>query len=142
MFAATWVLFFAGGGAKKFLLPFFYFSLTPATTKTTPARSRKHDASVCVNGRGAVSASPFPVPAVCTELTRLDADGFHQIVQAVEAEGGEVEPFPDLFYHFLVILAVGIGVGGQCFFRNVFSFPVPDDPSCDQIVLGSGAGEV
>ena len=128
---------------RKSLTGQIFFSLIPATTKKNSPRPFAQ--TRCFRLRewaGAVSASPFPVPAVCTELTRLDADGFHQIVQAVEAEGGEMELFPDLFYHFLVILAVGIGVGGQYFFRNVFSFPVPDDPPGDQIVLGSGAGEV
>ena len=112
MFAATWVLFLRRGSEEISPAIFLFFP----HSRHNQNNPRPFAQTRCFRLRewaGAVSASPSPVPAVCTELTRLDADVFHQIVQAVEAEGGEVEPFPDLFYHFLVILAVGIGVGGQ-----------------------------
>ena len=45
--------------------------------------------------------SAFSVPAVGAELAGLDPDGFLKIVQPVEAEGGEMEPFADLLYKVL-----------------------------------------
>lgn len=86
--------------------------------------------------------SAFSVPAVGAEFTGLQTRSLDQIVQTVEAESGKVKLLTNGFNHLLVILAVWIGVIGQQFIRNLVSFPFLDDPSCDQIQIGGGAGEV
>ena len=73
----------------------------------------------------------FPTPAIGAELAGRNADGRHQVVQTVVAEGGEVQHFADFFHHLFIILAVRVGVVGQDVVGDVVALPLPDDSSCD-----------
>ena len=48
----------------------------------------------------------FSAPAVSAKLAVRQSDGLHQVVQAVEAQGGEIQPAADFLHHLPVILAV------------------------------------
>ena len=46
----------------------------------------------------------FSVPAVGTELARLNSGGLKHVIQTVESQGGKVQLFSDFLYHSLVLL--------------------------------------
>lgn len=54
--------------------------------------------------------SIFSAPAVSAKLAVRQSDGLHQVIQAVEAQGGEIQPAADFLHHLPVILAVRVGV--------------------------------
>ena len=84
----------------------------------------------------------YSVPAVRTKLAGLKADGSDHVVQTMEAQGGEIHFLTDAFQHFLIILAVRIGVVRQYFLGDVFTFSLADDAPGDQIIIGGGAAEI
>ena len=46
-----------------------------------------------------------------------------------------MKPPADFFHHFLIVFAVRVGIIGQGLFRYVIAFPLPYDPSGDQVIL-------
>ena len=46
----------------------------------------------------------FSIPAVGTELARLNSGGLKHVIQTVESQGGKVQLFSDFLYHSLVLL--------------------------------------
>ena len=115
----------------------------PSTLSTTDEKKKSPGFwRIRSKSQGFLTDLTFAVPAVGAELTGLDADGFHQIVEAVEAKRRKVETLTDLLNHFLVILAVGISVVGQDFIGHVFALTLPYNPPRNQIQIRSGAGEI
>lgn len=84
----------------------------------------------------------FSVPAMSTEPAGFDTDGFHQVIQTVEAKCGKMQAFPDFLHHLPVILAVRVGVVVQNLLGYLVSLALPDDSSGDQIIIGCGAGKI
>ena len=84
----------------------------------------------------------FAVPAMRAEPARVDADGFYQVIQAVEAECGKVQAFPDFFHHLSVILTVRVCIVVQNLLGYMVSFPFTNDAPGDQIIIGCGTGKI
>lgn len=84
----------------------------------------------------------FAVPAMRAEPAGVDADGFYQVIQTVEAECGKVQALPDFLYHFRIILTVRVCIVVQNLLGYMVSFPLPDDAPGDQIIIRCGTGKI
>ena len=81
------------------------------------------------------------IPAVGAQLAAINANGIDHVVKPVIAQGGKVQLLADAIDHGLELRAFRIGIYIQV---HIFIVPfhILDDPSGDEIHLGTGTGEI
>ena len=86
----------------------------------------------------------FPaVPAVCAEFAGSKIDRFDHVVETMVMKGCEIQFFPDLFKHRVILIRIGIRILLKYLLREIgCSFEHLNLSSRDQFTLRVGPGEI